>query len=275
MTHQTLIELSQKDLDRITILDIGDVILEFAKYYKEKAIIEFLEPISVWIDDEDFAKIMSAETKSIDYAKYKRNQRLWTKIERILHSQKMKAINEEKRKQRNARIALGSLGGRGKNLQSEISKTDLISPIISLFGKPAMEQFDRNIEFQKLHDISPRLKLPYKELIINNLKNGITTFEDLPNYYYQDQTKDTVAKLQTLLELDSESFISIRQKEPFGTICIDTTSSLGFNSMPEGSFIITDQNGHQCEINPEETTDDQLSAVIRDLSNNKMMLRAQ
>ena len=94
-----------------------------------------------------------------------------------------------------------------------------------------------------------------------------TSFNDLPEICPESPKSDLTAKLQTLLQMETDGLISMGQIKPFADISI-SPQGIEFS---DGSIIIKNKEGKESEIDWKSLSGEQQYELIANIKKNKVM----
>jgi hypothetical protein len=275
MISQTEMQiLFPEEIQKLDMRAIANMLLDSTVSLSKRTNDELLQPISEWLDDPDFLKKYEQILEDqIDSAGYKRKQREWTRQEKMLAAERLRLYWQEIHRKKNLRKELSTLLGQsrlsmdnGEESRLRIS-SNFLSPILSPFSPLEHRRAELSQEFEQVTQISISDKLPWKAILSSEIK-GVTDIKDLTIYYPENPKADIAAKLQHLLQMETDGNITLIQDEPFGEISI---APVGVE--PENSITITDQKGESYRFDWNELSDNHRSKVIADALNNEIICR--
>lgn len=266
-----------KDLEQIDIIATANVIYNRARDLSFAVNIEILEPISAWINDPDFTKKhkVMIDVKDPDWAFYKRKQRKWTALQKQIAAERIRLYQKEIRRKRQMRQAIAGLISRSgpravPDIDLKAKACNALAEIVAPFSPPETLKSETQTEFKKARNRPPSSILPWNTILANSIRSN-STFANLPQYHPSGKA-DTVAKLQTLLQMETDQTLSLVQNEPFGEIEITCTADQTQSS--EGSIGIKDQQGNTFNLKWQDLSDAQRDKVIADLINYEIICTA-
>jgi hypothetical protein len=263
------LNLSVKEIEEIDFRLIGNFILARAKALSLAVNQEILEPISRWLNDSSWLERFKVCDKEIpDWGKYKRGQRLWTRHQKALAAEKLKAYRQaivKKRRLRNeiSKMVGGTNPGEGCSHQFG---SDFMLPIVSPFSR--IEQQKEKTRQQFLRALSFRVVdlLPWKLFITAELTKT-KKLKDL-DQYYPEKRLDLTCKILHLLQMESEGKISIIQEKPFGDL---TLKSL--QQKQEQHITVIDEHGKDYRIDWRNLSRDQQKKIVSDLNKHRILCK--
>ena len=105
--------LSKMEIRKIDFRLIGNIVVARTKTLSLAVNRELLEPISRWLIDPSWLERFKVCDKEIpDWGKYKRQQRLWTRQQRVLAAERLKAYRQAIAKKQKLRHELSKIVGR-------------------------------------------------------------------------------------------------------------------------------------------------------------------
>ena len=166
---------------------------------------ELLEPISQWLNDPSWLERFKVCDKEIpDWNKYKRQQRLWTRQQKVLAAEKLKAYRQAIAKKRKLRHELSKIVGKTNPREDCFHRfrRGFIVPIVSPFSPP--EQHKEKTRQQFLQSLSFPVAdlLPWK-LFLSSELTTTKKLEDLEQYC-SEKRLDLTCKIMHLLQMESE-----------------------------------------------------------------------
>jgi len=261
--------LSKKEIGEIDFRVMGNLVLARTKTLSLAVNRELLEPISKWLDDQSWLEKIKVCDKEIpDWGKYKRHQRLWTKQQRTLATERLRLYRQEIIKKRKLRQELRKIVGKAtpKGVCSHQFRRGFIVPIASPFSPP--EQHKEKTRQKFLQALSSPVSdlLPWKLLITTELTKT-KKLRDLEEYC-SDKRLDLTCKIMHLLQMESEEKISITQEKPFADI---TLESIG---KPQNTCImVTDEHGKNYDFDWQNLTDGQQKKIITDIHKHRILCK--
>jgi chromatin segregation and condensation protein Rec8/ScpA/Scc1 (kleisin family) len=263
-------ELSLDEIAQLDIRAAANVMLNRTIDLAKRTNAELLEPISKWIDDPHFMdKFKVILDDKIDWAGLKRKQREWTNLQKLIQAERMRLYHQKLAQKKRLKMEISKVfgGNREAMRRPPVQNTgnDSISPIISVFAPESIRQIETDQKFETNLNLSIRDKLPWTFMLADEIQHT-QSFTELSGYT-DSPARETVAKLQTLLQMETDGTIQLSQQEPFGTIKV---TSIGFL---EGSFTIIDRQGQSSEWDWQELSDAQKSKIIADAMDNMIMVR--
>lgn len=265
-------ELTDKDLTETNMCYLGNIIYGKAFALSKKVNTELLKPISEWLDNPDWMERFKVnEGNTPNWGDYKRKQRQWSKQQKAMARDRLKRYWQEIRKKQSFRSELYNIisgaSPRGSP-QMDITSYSLTS-IIAPFSPKEQQRAETNIEFQQARELSISNLLPWQVLITSEFNSkDLLRFTALKTYVEENPKFDTVAKLQHLLQMETEGKIKLQQAEPYGEISIESID-------PDQELTITvkDQSGRHYEFDWCVLSDAQRNKVIADIKANKILCK--
>ena len=261
--------LSGKEIEEIDFRVIGNFVLARAKTLSLAVNRELLDPISRWLNDPSWLVRFKACEKEIpDWGKYKRQQRLWTRQQRALAAERLKAYRQAIIKKRKLRHELSK--NLGKNNPGDSCphqfRSGFILPIVSPFSP--LEQHKEKTRQQFLQSLSFPVAdlLPWKLLITSELAKT-KKFKDLEKYC-SEKRLDATCKIMHLLQMESEGKISITQEKPFGDLMLES-----LKKEQEGCITVTDEHGKDYRFDWQDLSRDQQKKIISDIYKHRILCK--
>jgi chromatin segregation and condensation protein Rec8/ScpA/Scc1 (kleisin family) len=144
-----------------------------------------------------------------------------------------------------------------------------LTPIIAPFSPKEQQRAETKSEFQQARELSISNLLPWQVLIMAEFNSKVLLrFTDLKIYVQENPKSETIAKIQHLLQMETEGQIKIQQAEPYGEIsieCIDPDQ--------ESTITVKDQSGRHYEFDWCGLSDPQKNKVIADIKSNKILCK--
>ena len=302
----TLQEIAELDL-RIA----GKLIKDSAFMVSRKVNQELMEPMSKWIDDPGWMTRFKVYEDNIpDWAKYKRKEREWKQQQKDLFRQRMKLYWLDFNKKRNMRREVANLLNSKKgssyrsinnaeNQKSEISKTrNYLAPVLQTYSPSEEHKRNTHQDFMQALSTSLSNLLPWRIILMTEIRehtsnNNTMTFEDFQTHYPEDRKKDITAKLIHLLLLESEGYLELSQKEPFGEISVSKPfmqtqlsrdGKISIKMSPRSGSItyqqidaeiqIKDQHGNTFQTDWQILSNAQRNKLVEDIKNNRIICKA-
>lgn len=265
MNSQTIPSLLSEE--QINIIAIGNVLFETTRAFSQKVNDELLSPIADWLNDPDFLEKhkVRIDEEIPDWASYKQRERNYN-ILFALEALRLKREQEKLRKDYLRAIASLIPRSRGEpRAEPATSATDYITPIATLLSPKAKERIDLCLEFDHAAHLSITLKYPWTTILSAEITES-TTFTDLPIICPESPRSDITAKLQTLLQMETDGHICLSQTEPFGEISISP-----LEMEPDGEVIIKNKDGIENKILWNTLSDDERTDIIANIKENKIM----
>ena len=261
--------LSKKEIEEIDFRVIGNLVLAKARTLSLAVNRDLLEPISRWLNDQSWLERFKISDKDIpNWAEYKRQQRLWTRQQRILAAERLRLYRQEIVKKRKLRHELSKIVGKAhpRGVCSHQFRSGFIVPIASPFSPP--EQHKKITRQQFLQSLSFPVSdlLPWKLLITTELTKT-KKLRDLEDYC-PDKRLDFACKIMHLLQMETEGKIRITQEKPFGDITLESLEKL-----QDTSITVTDQFGTNYDFDWQDLTDDQRKKIISDIHKHRILCK--
>ena len=304
-------------IDDLTLQEVAELDLRIAgKLIKESAFLlsrkvnqELLEPMSKWIDDPGWInRFEISEKETPDWAKYKRKKREWSKQQKELLRQRMKIYWQEfhKHKKMKRKVAtlltesrLSNSNKAGKVIQESTkikAKYQHVAPILTLYSPAEEKKRNTSYEFIQILKTSVPNLLPWRTILTSEIQESnkdSMTLSEFKTYYDEDQKKDITAKLIHLLLLESEGYLELSQKEPFGEISVSKPfmqtqlsrdGKISTQMSPRSGSItyqqidaeiqIKDRKGNIANIDWQQLSNAQRNKVVKDIKNNRIIYKA-
>ncbi len=275
MNQEALQELSPDEQRGLDMRAAGNIILERTVTLSTDVNKQIILPISKWLDDPDFLKKYEVVLEDrIDWAAYKRNQREWTKQQRMIAAERLRLYWQEIRRNRNLKSEMAKLLSN-RNPPNECDdepepSADYLSGVLSPFSPKEQTRLETLRQLEQSRTQCPSTLIPWKAILSSEIDSK-KDFSDLPSYIPENIGLDTVAKLQHLLQLETDGLILTTQEEPFGRIVLAPQMS---DSIPLGpSFTIIDSDGTIYRFNWKTLSDAQKSKVIADVKEGRIFAR--
>ena len=263
------LNLSAKEIEEVDFRVIGNLILARAKALSLAVNKEILEPISRWLNDSSWLerfKVCDQETP--DWGRYKRGQRLWTRQQKALAAEKLKAYRQaivKKRRLRNEIIKIAGGGNAGKGCTHQFGG-DFMLPIVSPFSPPGQHKEKTRQQFLRALSFPVVDLLPWKLFITAELTKT-KKLKDLEQYC-SEKRLDLTCKIMHLLQMESEGKISITQKKPFGALTLES-----LQKEQEGCIAVTDEHGKDYKFDWQDLSRDQRKKIISDLNKHRILCK--
>ena len=261
--------LSRKEIGEIDFRVIGNFVLARAKTLSLAVNRELLDPISRWLNDPSWLERFKACDKEIpDWRKYKRQQRLWTRQQRALAAERLKAYRQEINKKRKLRHESSKIVG-GTNPGECCSyqfRSGFILPIVSPFSPPEQHKEKTRQQFLRSLSFSVVDLLPW-ELFITAELTKTKKLKDLEQYC-SEKRLDLTCKIMHLLQMESEGKISITQKNPFGDLTLEP-----LQKEKEGRIAVTDEHGKDYRFDWQDLNCDQRKKIISDIHKHRILCK--
>ena len=261
--------LSKKEIGEIDFRVIGNLVLARTKTLSLAVNRDLLEPISRWLNDPLWLERFKISDKEIpDWGKYKRQQRLWTREQRIFAAERLRLYRQEIIKKRKLRHELGKIAGKAKPKEAypHQFRGGFIVPIASPFSPP--EQHKERTRQKFLQSLSSPVSdlLPWKLLITTEL----TRTKKLRGLkeYCSDKRLDSACKIMHLLQMETEGKIRLTQEKPFGDITLESLEK------PQNACItVTDQLGKNYDFDWQNLTGGQRKKIISDIHKHRILCK--
>ena len=269
ITHLIKTYLTEKDIAELDFRVMGTIILNRTINLSKKVNCELLEPISKWLDDPDFIKQfeINMEDKP-DWAKYKRKQREWTKLQKQIATERLKLYWQEIRRRKKVREELSRIiGSRSKSetVGCIPIEADFINGIVEPFSPVEQNKRELEREFQRIRSTHIADLLPWKTILIAELTKE-KDFHDLKGYISDFSRQEKVAKFQHLLQMDKDGEIELVQDSHLGYITI-----IPRNSCADTEIKVKDKHGYDYQFDWQFLTDNQRGKIIADIKANKIL----
>ena len=275
MNQAALQELSAGEIAEIDMRAMANVILDRTVTLSTDVNQQIIKPISEWLDDPDFLKKYEVVLEDrIDWAAYKRNQRKWTRQQRLIAAERLRLYWQEIRKKRYFKSDIAKLlSNRSRPNECDEdprSGANHLTAILSPFSPKEQARLETMRQFDHSRTLAPSNLLPWKAIILSEI-DAEKDFTELPCYIPENPSLDTVAKLQYLLQLETDGLILTTQEEPFGRIVMAPQMS---DPIPLGpSFTIIDSDGTIYRFNWKTLSDAQKNKVIADIKAGRILAR--
>ena len=261
--------LSKKEIEKIDFRVIGNLVLARTKTLSLAVNRELLEPISRWLNDSSWLERFKVCDKEIpDWGKYKKQQRLWTRQQRILAAEKLRLYRQEIIKKQKLRHELSKIVGKAKpkGVCSHQFRRGFIVPIASPFSPPEQHKQKTRQKFLQSLSFPVSDLLPWKLLITTELTKT-KKLRDLENYC-SDKRLDYACKIIHLLQMETEGKISLTQEKPFGNITLES-----LQKQQNASITVTDENGRKYSFDWQDLTDGQQKKIITDIHKHRILCK--
>ncbi|MFC1863910.1 hypothetical protein ACFL1Z_08170, partial [Thermodesulfobacteriota bacterium] len=275
--HDVAFELSEKDILDIDIRAMGNVIRDRAFALSRQVYEEILRPISQWLGDPDFLKKFEVDTDNHipNWAAYKRRARQWNKQQKAFAAERLRLYWQEIHRKQRYRKELETLLGNAHcrtctdtQMHSDLS-TAFITDLVTPFSPTGQHMAKVALEFTHALKLSISNLLPWKLLIIADIRAGVGFFSDLTPYYTRDLKTDRIAKLQNVLQMANDGEINLEQETHNGDIKL---TSLELKSNTE--IIIKDRAGKEIYRDwVHDLSDAQRNMVIADAIERKIICK--
>lgn len=262
-------DLSRKEMGEINFRVIGNLVLDRTKTLSLAVNRELLEPISQWLNDPSWLERFKISDKDIpDWGKYKKQQRLWTRQQRMLTAERLRLYRQEIIKKRRLRHELNKIFGRAgpKGAYRHRLRGGFIVPITEPFSLAEQHKEKIRQKFLQSHSFPVSDLLPW-ELLITSELTKTKKLRDLEEYC-SDKRIDSVCKIMHLLQMETEGKVRLTQEEPFGDIALESTREL-----QNASIKVTDENGKNYDFDWQDLSHDQRKKIISDIHKHRILCR--
>jgi len=161
--------------------------------------------------------------------------------------------------------SLAKLYPKGTGTETDIQDVEVISGLASIFSPQGQRRRDLNKQFQRVVAAGFADLLPWRHIIIKQVKDGTTIFTSLKPII-KDKKKDTALRFQFLTELHHHQHVDVIQKDPFGEIRI----------RPKGDFnpnlTIKDETGNQMTMDWLAASDLKRRLALQYLKEKKILI---
>jgi len=302
-------KLTSKEIAAFDLRIAGKLIKESAFLLSRKVNQELLEPMSKWLDDPGWInRFKISEKETPDWAKYKRKEREWSKQQKELLRQRMKIYWQEfhkhkKMKRKVAKLLSDSRLSSSKKAEEVIqesteieAKYQHVAPILTLYSPAEEKKRNTSYEFIQVLKTSVPNLLPWRTILTSEIQESnkdSMTLTEFKTYYDEDQKKDITAKLIHLLLLESEGYLELSQKEPFGEISVSKPfmqtqlsrdGKISTQMSPRSGSIkyqqidakiqIKDRHGNTFQTDWQILSNAQRNKVVKDIKNNRIIYKA-
>lgn len=261
--------LSKKEIGEIDFRVIGNLVLARTKTLSLAVNRELLEPISRWLNDSSWLERFKVCDKDIpDWGKYKRQERLWTRQQRILAAERLRLYRQEITKKQKLRHELSKIVGKANpgGVCSHQFRSGFIVSIASPFSPPEQHKEETRQKFLQSLSFPVSDLLPWKLLLTTELTKT-KKLRDLEDYC-SDKRLDLTCKIMHLLQMESEGKISLTQEAPFGDITLESLEK------PQNACItVTDQLGANYDFDWQDLTDGQRKKIISDIHKHRILCK--
>ena len=261
--------LSKKEIGEIDFRVIGNLVLARTKTLSLAVNRELLEPISQWLNDQSWFERFKISDKDIpNWAEYKRQQRLWTRQQRILSAERLRLYRQEIIKKRKLRDELGKIAGkaRPKGAYFHRFRGGFIVPIASPFSPPEQHKEKTRQKFLQSLSFPVSDLLPWKLLITAELTKT-KKLRDLEDYC-SDKRLDSACKIMHLLQMETEGKIRLIQEKPFGDITLES-----LQKEQESRITVTDKHGKNYDFDWQDLTDGQRKKIVADIHKHRILCK--
>jgi len=261
--------LSKKEIGKIAFRVMGNLVLARTKTLSFAVNRELLEPISRWLNDPSWLERFKISDKEIpDWGKYKRQQRLWTRQQRVLAAERLRLYRQEIFKKRRLRHELSKIvdKARSKEAYHHRLRGGFIVPIAAPFSPPEQHKERTRQKFLQSLSFPVSDLLPWKLFITTELTKT-AKFGDLGGFC-SNKRLDSACKMMHLLQMETEGKIRLTQEEPFGDI---TLESMG--KPQNASITVTDQFGKNYDFDWQNLTDGQQKKIITDIHKHRILCK--
>ena len=300
-------KLTSKEIAAFDLRIAGKLIKDSAFLLSKKVNQELLEPMSKWLDDPGWInRFKILETP--DWGKYKRMERCWSKQKKELLRQRMKIYWQEfhkhkKMKRKVAKLLSDSRLSSSKKAEEVIqesteieAKYQHVAPILTLYSPAEEKKRNTSYEFIQVLKTSVPNLLPWRTILTSEIQESnkdSMTLSEFKTYYDEDQKKDITAKLIHLLLLESEGYLELSQKEPFGEISVSKPfmqtqlsrdGKISTQMSPRSGSItyqqidaeiqIKDRKGNIANIDWQQLSNAQRNKVVKDIKTNRIICKA-
>ena len=279
MTFKELEELIRSDLSGLDFRAIGNIILGRVLELSRAVNTELMEPISRWLDDPHFMDKFKVgiDAKKPDWAEYKRQQRSWTRQQKVLAAERLRLYWQKIRKRRKWSKELASLRysdtQKRKTIKPHLNKTvcvkgNFLFPIISPFSPVEQDKFETLQEFKRALFLNVSDLLPWRLLLCGEIKKT-TLLSGLRTRYREDRKKDIVSKLMHLLQMQADGNVLLTQDRPFADITIEPVE------MEDNTLItVKDRQGRSYGFDWQMLSQAQQDKIVADIKANKIIYKS-
>ncbi|CAB1061190.1 hypothetical protein D1BOALGB6SA_5963 [Olavius sp. associated proteobacterium Delta 1] len=258
-------ELSQKEQSSIDMIMWGKLLLFKAKSVSLKVNNEILSVCAEWIDDPDMLLRHRIEDQRVyDWAALKRDQR---RYDRALQAERLRLYWQKYNQKKELLKLLGQettstpLGTNGTQHYS----TEFMTEFLSTFSPEAETERDLQAEFDRLLDISEVHRLPLKALILSEVSRSPKfILRALPTYTSSPKL-ELVAKLSTLLSMETQGLIELVQEDHFDDITINTDTD---QDLP---VTVKDREGQTKQVNISTLNEADKTSFIEQAKNGEII----
>ena len=186
MNQAALQELSAGEIAEIDMRAMANVILDRTVTLSTDVNQQIIKPISKWLDDPDFLKKYEVLLEDrIDWAAYKRNQREWTKQQRMIAAERLRLYWQEIRRKRSLKSEMAKLlSNRSSPDEFEdasYESADYLSAILSPFSPKEQIRLVTIRQLEQSRTQSPSNLIPWKAILSSEIDSE-KDFSDLPSY---------------------------------------------------------------------------------------------
>ena len=223
--------LQDKEYRDLTMIHYGSYILGASKNLLTRStkLLGQLGSLLDFMDPNDAAQT--------DWAEYKRDQRV----------NNLRIWWEKKKRRKELMQSLAKLYLKGKGTSTDITDTGVIAELARPFSPQGQRKRNFNKQLQEVASAGFASLLPWRHIIIKQVKDGTTAFDGLKPVI-KDKRKDVI------------------QPEPFGEIRIK----------PKGEFdpdvIVRDETGNQMTMDWLDASDQKRKLALKLLKENKIIL---
>jgi len=272
-------ELTKKEMMKIDMRFLGDIILGQAKALSLRVDHELLKPIGIWLNDSDWMeKFLGQDNEKPDWAKYKQQSRQWSKQQKYLAQEKLKHYWKVIREKRIYRTKLsGILNKKEKNRNYNVVEsygalidTAFLSDLVAPFSPIEKHRAEIAFEFDQVYKLSISELLPWKTILISELtENRAATLDDLKIYVTENKKLDKISKFQHLLQMEMDGDICLEQVKHAGQIQIFPKST-----NHKYAITIKDKFGQSNNYNWPSLNKGQKNKIITDAIERKILCRS-
>lgn len=269
--------LSEKEIAEIDFRLLGQQVREAAVDLSVRTNQELLEPISAWLNDQDFMKRHAVVLEDgPSWAEYKRQQR--DAERRINRDQQAEALRRYwaavKHKKQLLQEVARIIPKRSPSDTTSHTGSDTTTPdrdglaaVFGPFSHSAEHARQLSQEFQAVREMSVSETLPWRTVLRSELHTQ-RLFRDLPTLH-EDPRKDRVARFCHLLHMDHAGEVELEQDET-GEITIRPRQHHEHNTLT-----IKDRQGNELRLDWDALSDAQREKVIADAGKNRIICKTE
>ena len=275
--------LSDKEISQINFAVLGSMVLKAAKDIKQRFITEIAPTIASWLNDKDFSKSLMIDLeKTYDFAAYKRGQRAFTELQRLAAIENLKAYREAVKRKKKLWQRVREIIPRSKNnsrpalhCPKKETEVQFLTSLISPFCPSYKRKVDTAFEFSQACTVPISRRYPYQPFIRLELKEKGPSieFESFQPLYQEDSRFERSARLQHLLQMETEGLLCITQDTHLGRITVTDNTHRHQIKAKIPKIQIKTMDGKEITGNLVRLSNEARSELLADIKNRKILCK--